>query len=138
MEDKKTGANLQDTLKAFVVEGITWHALTLEVPQFDAYKKMAVEVMRLPLLFEQQGVAVFQFQNGTLLELYQPTTVPAYGYNGSVAFGFRVSDIEAASAALEKAGFKLLADIVRVKEMNYAYRHFQGPDGLVFGLNEQN
>ena len=137
MEENTTNANLQETLKPFVVEGITWHAVTLEEPQFFAYRKMALEVMALPILFEQEGIAVFQFSNGTLLELYTPATVPPYGYNGSVAFGFRVNDIEAISEALGKAGYKMLADIVRVPEMNYAYRHFQGPDGLVYGLNEQ-
>ncbi len=137
MQDNKTDANLGETLKPFKVEGITWHALTLEEHHFHAYKKMLSDVMAAQLFFELEGVSVFQFPNGTLLELYLPTTVPSYGYNGAVAFGFRVNDIEAASEALQKAGFKLLADIVRVQEMNYAYRHFQGPDGLVFGLNEQ-
>jgi hypothetical protein len=137
MEENTTNSNLQETLRPFVVEGITWHAVTLEEPQFSAYKKMALEVMALPILFEQEGIAVFQFPKGTLLELYLPTRVPSYGYNGAVAFGFRVSDIEAISEALEKAGYKMLSEIVRVPEMNYAYRHFQGPDGLVYGLNEQ-
>jgi hypothetical protein len=137
MKEEKENTNLGQTLNTFIVEGITWHALTLEEPQFNAYKKMLVDVMKLQPFFELEGVSVFQFPNGTLLELYLPTTVPAFGYNGAVAFGFRVNDIEAASQGLQKAGFKMLADIVRVKEMNYAYRHFQGPDGLVYGLNEQ-
>jgi predicted enzyme related to lactoylglutathione lyase len=52
-------------------------------------------------------------------------------------FGFRVDDIEAASAELEAAGMEILCDIVRIPEMSYAYRHFRGADGRVYGINEQ-
>ncbi len=71
------------------------------------------------------------------LELYTPETVPNFGYNGNVAFGFPFDDIDAASKAVASAGYELLGEINRVPEMNYAYRHFKGPDGIVYGLNEQ-
>ncbi len=119
------------------VEGITWHAATLEESAFAASKKLYTETFGLTPLMEMEGVAVFQMQNGSLLELYLPTTVPPYGYNGSLAFGFRVEDIELASAEIEAAGGELLGQITRVEEMGYAYRHFRGPDGRVYGLNEQ-
>ena len=45
--------------------------------------------------------------------------------------------MEAASAAVEAAGCELLGEITCVEEMGYAYRHFRGPDGRVYGLNEQ-
>jgi predicted enzyme related to lactoylglutathione lyase len=54
-------------------------------------------------------------QNGSLLELYLPTRVPPYGYNDGLAFGFRVADIELASAAIEAAGGELLGQITRVR-----------------------
>jgi hypothetical protein len=38
---------------------------------------------------------------------------------------------------IEAAGGELLSEIHRVPEMRYAYRHFRGPDGQVYGLNEQ-
>ena len=63
--------------------------------------------------------------------------MPSYGYNGSLAFGFRVDDIEHASREIAAAGGELLGEITRVQEMGYAYRHFRGPDGRVYGLNEQ-
>jgi predicted enzyme related to lactoylglutathione lyase len=63
--------------------------------------------------------------------------MPSYGYNDSLAFGFRVDDIEQASREIEAAGGQLLGAITRVQEMGYAYRHFRGPDGRVYGLNEQ-
>lgn len=89
-------------------------------------------------MMEMPGVSVFSMPNGTILELYTPETVPPFGYNeGGVAFGFRVDDIEAASRAVQAAGSELLGQITRVEEMGYAYRHFRGPDGRVYGLNEQ-
>ena len=74
-----------------------------------------------------------------MLELHAPQTVPDYGFNEAVVdFGFRVDDVEAASAAVEAAGCGLLGQITRVEEMvGFAYRHFRGPDGRVYGLNEQ-
>ena len=117
--------------------GITWHAVTLEPDVFEATKELMTGTFGLTPMMEMDGVVVFQMPDGTLLELYQPHTVPAYGYNGAIAFGFRVDDIEAASAEIEAAGGELLGEITRVDEMGYAYRHFKGPDGRVYGLNEQ-
>ncbi|MCW3796488.1 VOC family protein [Sphingomonas sp. BN140010] len=119
------------------VEGITWHAITLEQSAFRATKKFYMTSFGLTPMMETDGIAVFQMANGTLLELYTPATVPPYGYNGTLAFGFRVDDVAAASAEVEAAGGELLGEITRVPEMGYAYRHFRAPDGRIFGLNEQ-
>ena len=119
------------------LEGITWHAIVLEPEPFAATKALMTETFGLTPAMEMEGVAVFNMPNGTLLELYEPQAVPDYGYNDAVAIGFRVDDIEAASAAVEAARCELLGQITRVEEMGYAYRHFRGPDGRVYGLNEQ-
>ena len=120
------------------VEGITWHALTLEGEKFAAMKKLVTETLGLSTMMELPGVSVFSMPNGTILELYTPEALPPFGYNeGGVAFGYRVDDIEAASRAVEAAGCELLGEINRFEEMGYAYRHFRGPDGRVYGLNEQ-
>ena len=120
------------------VEGITWHALTLDETQFAAMDKLARETFGLAPMMEMPGVTVFQMTNGTILELYLPEALPPFGYNeGGIAFGFRVDDIEAASAAVAAAGCELLGQINRFPEMGYAFRHFRGPDGRIYGLNEQ-
>ena len=120
------------------VEGITWHALTLDNSQFAAWDKLARETFGLMPMMEMPGVTVFQMPNGTILELYLPQALPPFGYNeGGVAFGFRVDDIDAASQAVEAAGNELLGQINRLAEMGYAFRHFRGPDGRIYGLNEQ-
>ena len=122
--------------RKFNVDGITWHAITLDEAKFDEYRQMLDTVMGVQPIMEQEGFALFQFSNGSMLELYLPNKVPAYGYNGAVAFGFRVSDIAAAAEALKDAGFKVY-DITRIPEMKYAYCHFEGPDGIIYGMNEQ-
>jgi predicted enzyme related to lactoylglutathione lyase len=119
------------------VKGITWHAIVLEPEPFAATKALMTETFGLAPAMEMEGVTVFNLPNGTLLELYAPQAVPDYGYNDAIAFGFRVDDIEAASAAIEGAGGELLGQITRVEDLGYAFRHFRGPDGRVYGLNEQ-
>ncbi len=119
------------------IEGITWHAVTVAPDQFEATKNLIADTFGVAPGMEMDGVTVFFFDNGTIFEVYTPDTVPDFGYNGNVAFGFRVDDIEAASEAVAAAGGELLGEINRVPDMGYAYRHFKGPDGIVYGLNEQ-
>lgn len=119
------------------VEGITWHAITLEPDEFAATKRLLVETFGLTPAVEQEGWTLFPMPNGTILDLYAPGAIPAYGFNEGIVFGFRVEDIEAASAELAAAGCKLLGEITHIEEMRYAFRHFRGPDGRVYGINEQ-
>src|SRR5215207_3683720 len=71
-----------------------------------------------------------------MLELNAPQAASAdNGINDGLVFGFRVDDVEAASAAVEAAGCELLGEITRVEEVAYAYRRFRGPDGRVYSLN---
>jgi predicted enzyme related to lactoylglutathione lyase len=120
------------------LEGITWHAITLQANQFGPIKKLLIDVFGLRPVIEEEGYARFPMSNGTILELYAPQAIPAYGFNeGGIVFGFRVEDIEAASEELAEAGCELLGKITRIERINYAYRDFKGPDGRVYGINEQ-
>ena len=119
-------------------QGITWHAVTHDADALEAWKGLLMNTMGLTPGMEMDGVTVYSMPNGSSLELYAPQAVPDYGYNDAIAFGFRVEDIEAASSELKAAGCELLGEITRVPEMKYAYRHFKGPDGRVYGLNEQS
>ena len=122
------------------VEGITWHAVTLESGQFAAMKKLCGEAFGLTPMVEEDGWTLFAMPNGTMLDLFEPDSdmVPTYGLNDGVVFGFRVDDIDAAYAELQAAGVELLCDIQRIPEMNYAFCHFRVPDGRVYGINAQN
>ena len=123
------------------VEGITWHAIVLDPEPFAATKALMTETFGLAPAMEMEGVAVFTMPNGTVLELNEPQAASAdYGLNDGLVFGFRVDDLEAASAAVEAAGCELLGEITRVEEVEevaYSYRRFRGPDGRVYSLNEQ-
>jgi predicted enzyme related to lactoylglutathione lyase len=123
------------------VEGITWHAIVLEPEPFAATKALMTETFGLAPEVEAEGMVVFTMPNGTMLELNEPHAASAeYGFNEGgmgLVFGFRVDDVEAASAAVEAAGCELLGEITRVEEVAYAYRRFRGPDGRVYSLNEQ-
>ena len=122
------------------VDGMTWHASVMDKDGYASMRALVTETLGLSPLIEFPGVAVFAMPNGSMLELYEEGTPPPYGYNdGGIAFGFRVDDIEAASAELEAAGAELLGDIQRTQfdGRPYAYRHFRAPDGRVYGLNEQ-
>ncbi len=119
------------------VEGITWHAIVLEPEPFASTKALLTETFGLAPAVDTEDFVRFNLPNGTILELYAPQAVPDYGFNDGVAFGFRVDDIEAASAAVEAAGCELLGQITRMEQLAYSYRDFRGPDGRVYGLNEQ-
>jgi predicted enzyme related to lactoylglutathione lyase len=123
---------------AMQLEGITWHALTLQANEFDPTKKLLIEVFGLRPAIEEDDYTTFPMSNGTILELYAPEAIPAYGFNeGGIVFGFRVEDIEAASEELAEAGCELLGEITGNEQMNYRYRDFRGPDGRVYGINER-
>src|SRR5215212_3018099 len=103
------------------VQGITWHAVVLEREEFAAKKKLLADVFGLSPAMEAEGWSMFPMPDGTILDLYAPGSIPAYGFNDGIVFGFRVDDIEAASAELAEAGCELLGEINRVPEMSYAY-----------------
>ena len=81
------------------------------------------------------GDLVSAFPDGRV-ELYAPATAPDVGCNGAIAFGFRVDDVEAASAGIAAAGGELLGGIDRVPDLDHACRHVRGVDGCVHGLDE--
>ena len=119
------------------IDGITWHAITLDPEPHAAMYQLMVETFGLTPMMKGDGFVLFMMPDGTMLDLYEPRAIPDYGFNADgIIFGFRVDDVEAASRAVQAAGCELLGQIMRVEEMHYAYRHFRGPDGRVYGLNE--
>ncbi len=65
-----------------------------------------------------------------------PRNPDAVGLNDGVAFGFRVDDVAEASQQLAAGGAELLGEIARFPEYEYAWRHFRGIDGKIYGINE--
>jgi predicted enzyme related to lactoylglutathione lyase len=119
------------------VKGITWHAVTVDDAAHAATKRLYSETFGARIGVETSDFTMFHFPNGTVVELYALTNVPSYGFNDGIAFGFRVDDIEAATSELAAAGIELLGEVVHLPEIDYAYTHFRGPDGRVYGLNQK-
>jgi len=117
-------------------QGITWHAIVVEPDQFDAQKQFVISTYGVQPAMEMDGVSVFYFPNGDVFELYTPATVMPWGLNDGVAFGFRVDDVEEAGKQLVAGGAELLGEINRYPEYQYAWQHFRGVDGRVYGINE--
>ena len=84
---------------------------------------------------------MFGMPNGSIIDLFTPEaaseTCP-WGLNDGVVFGFRVDDIEGASQELEATGCELLGGVNFIEQLNYHWRHFRGPDGRVYGINQQH
>jgi hypothetical protein len=123
------------------VEGITWHAVTLETDQFAAMRTLMTDTFGLEPKMEMEGWSLFGMPNGSIIDLFQREAAEGmcpWGLNNGVVFGFRVDDIEAASTELEASGCELLGDVNFVEQMNYSWRHFRGPDGRTYGINQQH
>jgi hypothetical protein len=123
------------------VEGITWHAVVLEAEPFAATRTLLTETMGLTPMFEMEGWSLLRMPNGSIIDLFAPEAAAGmcpWGLNDGVVFGFRVDDIHTASQELEAAGCELLGDVNFLEQLNYSWRHFRGPDGRVYGINQQH
>src|SRR3954453_17570283 len=116
--------------------GVTWHAIVQQPEEFEATKALLAGTFGATPAVDVPGFVMIPFPDGTMLELYAPQAVPPYGFNHGIAIGFRVDDGETASQQLVDAGVELLGEITRMSDINSAYRHFRGPDGRVYGINE--
>ena len=119
------------------VEGITWHAIVLDPEPFAATRALLTETFGLAPAMDAEGFAMFSLPNGTMLALDAPQAVPDYGFKrrrrrfrlpggrrrGRLWCG-RGGGVRAARRDHPRGG-----DGVRL-------RHFRGPDGRVYGLNE--
>ena len=85
------------------------------------------------------GWSMFGMPNGSIIDLFAPEAASGmcpWGLNDGVVFGFRVDDIEQAQA-LEADGCELLGDVNFIEQLNHR-RYFRGPDGRVYGINQQH
>lgn len=123
------------------VDGITWHAMVLDSEAFTATRKLVVDTMGMEPKLEMEGWALFGMPNGSILDLFAKEAAEAmcpWGLNDGIVYGFRVDDIQTASDELAAAGCELLCDVQYIDQLNYSWRHFRGPDGRVYGINQQH
>jgi hypothetical protein len=108
------------------VEGITWHAVVLEAEPFAATRRLLTETMGLSPGLEMEGWSLFGMPNGSIIDLFSPEAAA-----GMCPWG-------QASQELEAAGCELLGDVNVIDRLDYSWRHFRGPDGRVYGINQQH
>jgi catechol 2,3-dioxygenase-like lactoylglutathione lyase family enzyme len=91
-------------------------AITLFVEDLDEAKRFYQEVFRLPLVFEDDASAVFNFGNALInlltttaaVELIQPAGVADRGAGARLQFTIEVEDVDAMCAELTSRGVNLL------------------------------
>lgn len=123
------------------LEGVTWHGIVLGAPEFAAYRALLTDTMGLQPMLEMEGWSLFPMPNGSIVDLFSPELAAdwfPWGLNDGLVFGFRVDDIEKASLELAEAGCDLLGEVNHIEDMKYHWRHYRGPDGRVYGLNQQD
>lgn len=123
------------------VEGITWHAFVVESDEFVANRSFLADTLGLEPKLEMEGWSLFAMPNGSIIDIFAKEAADGmcpWGLNDGMVFGYRVDDIEAASAELAEAGSELLGEVNFVEQLNYSWRHFRGPDGRVYGINQQH
>ena len=50
----------------------------------------------------------------------------------------KVEGITWHAVVLEAGGCELLGGVNFIEQLNYSWRHFRGPDGRVYGINQQH
>jgi catechol 2,3-dioxygenase-like lactoylglutathione lyase family enzyme len=114
------------------VNGLGW--LGTRTREYDAMVAFYKDVLRLELVHEEPGFAVFRCANGDLVEVLGADDDQKHTFftTGPVA-GFQVDDVDAAKAELEAAGIEFLGDRGSTTE-GHAWWHFRGPDGNVYEI----
>ena len=112
---------------------LTWFARRVSSEALPSAVAMA-SALNLRVLAQDERQVVLQTDRGDVLEFCGPAyETPAYLFADQEAvLGFRVDDLDEASDQLARRGFSPLAPTTRAGMIRY--RHFRGPDDLVYGL----
>ena len=113
--------------------GITW--LGVNVDDVSTLLPFFRDVMGLRVAEQRHQFVVLDAPNGDTVELFGrggPQPPHQFARNAIVA-GFRVDDIEAARAELERAGIELLGKL-EGEPGGYQWQHFRAPDGRTYEL----
>lgn len=117
------------------IKGIRW--LGVRTDRYDEMRSFVLDVLGLRLIGETEDFFGAQAANGDRIEIFGGPFAPQPGYQfavNKVVAGFRVDDIDAACAELERApGVEVLGER-GVGENGYAWQHFRAPDGQVYEL----
>lgn len=111
------------------VRGLVW--LGTRTDRFAAMRAFCAHVLGLQLVLEREDLAQFRLPDGSLVEVFGPSS-PGGGHpeRGAVA-GFHVDDVDVAVAEVERAG-------CAVEHVGwsgeYAWAYVRAPDSNLYEL----
>jgi catechol 2,3-dioxygenase-like lactoylglutathione lyase family enzyme len=108
------------------VRGIVW--LGTRTSRFDEMVSFTEDVLGLGVAHREDGLAVFNLENGDAFEVFDKTHEGG-GHPDGVAGGFLVDDAEEAAAELKDAGLDV-SELGSAGEYRWAY--FKAPDGYLY------
>ncbi len=100
---------------------------------FEQMTAFYQEIMGLTPTFLEQGVAIFDLDNGDRVEVFGADTSHNSFMTHPIA-GFLVDDIEGARAEMEAKGIEFVGPIHRGSG-GYSWTHFRAPDGFIYELS---
>jgi catechol 2,3-dioxygenase-like lactoylglutathione lyase family enzyme len=112
------------------VTGLTW--LGTRTSRFEQMVEFAEQRLGLRANVREPGMALFQLDDGSLFEVFDPASSGGGHPDRGVVAGFHVDDVEAAHAELEAAGVEVSA----IESSGPgAWFYFVAPDGNRYELN---
>lgn len=114
-------------------KGVSW--VGVKTDSYPAMKSFFVDVIGLPVEFEEGDFAVLRFPNGDKLEIFGPAAndPPEQFARNQVEASLLVDDFEEAIKELRTAGLDLLGK-PQSGGAGYRWQHFRAPDGKMFEL----
>jgi catechol 2,3-dioxygenase-like lactoylglutathione lyase family enzyme len=119
------------------VLGIVWLGVCSE--DLDAACRFYEDILRLRLVHRcERGHAIFRTVNGDFVALFGPQTDRYKLFTTGPVVGFRVGNITAARAEMERRGVMFLGPTLANDNGRWKYAHYLGPDGRVYEIVEED
>ena len=112
------------------VGGLTW--LGTRTDRLDEMVEFAQRLLGLQPHRREEGVVMFQLDDGSLFEIFAPNVRAGGHPETGVVAGFHVSDVAGARAELAAAGVEV-SDLFTSGPGAWTY--FRAPDGNLYELN---
>ena len=113
------------------VTGIAW--LGSPTDRFDEMMRFATDVLGLKPRQQAPDFAVFELEDGDVFEIFGPRAIAdEHEFMKAPVAGFRVDDVVAARAEMERKGVLFIGPVHRADGGGWS--HFFGPDGHVYEI----
>ena len=117
--------------------GIKTLAMKVGAEAFEQNKALALTVLGGREVYTEPGLAVFQLEDGRIIELYGPgSSYPACLFEkNELVISFRVADVQKAVDGMIRAGMEVIYGIQRLGTCS-AHCYVRDQSGTVFGLTD--